>query len=111
MQRRFNEKAPELGIAMENYTAYSYGNWQERYKKLSYIPAEPNDIVLIDIWAPGYFPAIDLRELFQRPHNYGEVFIDTGSHYNENGYRAIADALFKSLQEYNFFEDKLPPPP
>jgi [citrate (pro-3S)-lyase] ligase len=111
MQRRFNKDAPELGIAMENYTVHRRGNWNGALRKLSYIPTKPNDIVLIDIWAPEYFPSIDLRGLFQRPHNYGEVWIDPVSHFNERGFCAVADALFNSLQEHKFFEDKLPPPP
>jgi hypothetical protein len=96
MQRRFNEDMPELGIAMENYGLCYVGFLNDGLRKLSYIPVKPNDIILTDIWAPEYFPSIDLKDLFQRPHNYGEVFIDQG-HYNENGYRAIADALFNSL--------------
>jgi [citrate (pro-3S)-lyase] ligase len=35
----------------------------------------------------------------QRPHDYGEVFLDMGGHLNKNGNRAVADALFKALQE------------
>jgi hypothetical protein len=112
LQRRFNEDAAELGIAVENYAMFpAGGNMDSTLKNLSYIPVNPNDIILTDIWAPQYFPVIDLSGLFQRPHNYGEVWVDISHHYNERGYRAIADALFKFLQEHDFFENSLPPPP
>ncbi|MDR0643889.1 MAG: hypothetical protein LBG05_03090 [Treponema sp.] len=111
LQRRFNEDAAELGIVVENYAVNAWGNCSAGCKKLWYIPAKPNDIILTHIWMPEYFPSINLRDLFQRPHNYGELFIDTYRHYNENGFRAIADALFKFLQEHSFFETDSPPPP
>jgi hypothetical protein len=112
LQRRFNEDATEFGVVVENYAVFpAGGNMDSTLKKLSYIPVKPNDIILTDIWAPKYFPSIDLRELFQRPHNYGEVWVEPSAHYNERGYRAIADALFKFLQGHDFFQNSLPPPP
>jgi hypothetical protein len=111
LQRRFNEDAAELCVVVENYAAQYGGMFNDGYKKLWYIPVKPNDIILVNIWAPEYFPSINLKDLFQRPHNYGEVFVEGGPHYNERGYRAIADALFNFLQEHEFFENSLPPPP
>jgi [citrate (pro-3S)-lyase] ligase len=112
LQRRFNGDVAELGVTVENYSVHYAGNYNDGLlKKLWYIPVKPNDVILIDIWAQEYFPFIDLKDLFQRPHNYGEVFIENAWHYNENGYRAIADALFKFLQEHDFFQNSLPPPP
>jgi hypothetical protein len=110
LQRRFNEDAAGLGVVVENYTIHRNGICSDAYKKLSYIPVKPNDIILVEMWAPEYFPSIDLKDLFQRPHNYGEMWVDPVSHFNENAYRPIADALFKFLQERNFFETSLPPP-
>jgi hypothetical protein len=112
LQRRFNEDVAEFGIVVENYAVFPAGGHIDSVlKNLSYIPAKPNDIILTDIWAPQYFSSIDLSGLFQRPHNYGELFVDIYSHFNERGYRAIAGALFNFLQENDFFEKSLPPPP
>jgi [citrate (pro-3S)-lyase] ligase len=99
-------------IIVENYGATIWGCEVDMYKTLNSIPAKGGDIVLVSGAKPvfGNYPFADLSAILKRPHNYGEVFTDPG-HFNENGNRAIADALFKFLQEHDFFQNSLPPPP
>jgi hypothetical protein len=100
-------------IRVENYGLLSFGHGVDKYKILDSIPVKDGDLVLnFSMTKPVFesFPFADLSAILKRPHNYGEVFTDLG-HYNENGHRAIADALFKFLQEHDFFETSLPPPP
>ncbi|MDR0411310.1 MAG: hypothetical protein LBH75_04975, partial [Treponema sp.] len=98
-------------ITVENYGFGIWGHILDMYKTLNSIPVKDGDVVLILGEKPvfGNYPFIDLTNILQRPHDYGEVFTDT-AHYNENGHRAIADALFKFLQEHSFFEEQSSPP-
>jgi [citrate (pro-3S)-lyase] ligase len=78
------------------------------------LPLKDGDIVVIDNEFPvnperfgaGTFDFADFSEILYRPHNYGEVFADIFQHYNENGNRAIADALYSVLKSRRFYENK-----
>ena len=41
-------------------------------------------------------PCIDARYMFERPHNYGEIFFDSG-HFSYKGNTIIADVLFNYI--------------
>jgi [citrate (pro-3S)-lyase] ligase len=53
--------------------------------------------------------------LGQRPHNYGELFLEAWhipynmrfSHLTENGYRLVAEKCFDLLKDHDFFRDKV----
>jgi [citrate (pro-3S)-lyase] ligase len=53
--------------------------------------------LLLDRYKDHYH-ILNLRSLFQRPHNYGEVFIDW-LHYNPKGYEIIAQTIVEKLIE------------
>jgi hypothetical protein len=116
LQKALNEIAPELRIIVQNYGQFLWGVPHERFDALNTLSAKAGDVVIL--WSFQYnkkehpnLHYLDLSALFERPHDYGEVFTDTWTHPTPNGTHGIADALFKFLQEYKFFEDKLPPPP
>ena len=50
----------------------------------------------------------DLNKKFERPHQYGEVFVDI-NHMNGNGYYAQAKEIFKILLEKGYFENETIP--
>jgi len=45
------------------------------------------------------FNLLDLSTIFARPHNYGDVFIDSGSHLTPVGNKAVAELIAKKIQE------------
>ncbi|MDR0786170.1 MAG: hypothetical protein LBE74_09900, partial [Treponema sp.] len=111
LQALCNKRERERRIVVENYGLNIWGYEADMYKTLNSLPIKDGDIVLVSGKKPvfGSYPFLDLTNILQRPHNYGEVFTDP-NHFNENGTRAIADALFKFLQEHSFFENRAPPP-
>ncbi|MGN0583765.1 MAG: hypothetical protein ACI4KB_13790 [Oscillospiraceae bacterium] len=50
---------------------------------------------------------LSLKDLFCRPHSYGDVFIDFG-HPSHAGQKVIADKIFEFLQSRNFYSDSAP---
>jgi [citrate (pro-3S)-lyase] ligase len=110
LQKLFNEHG--LKIAVENHaylTAKRYQNYSGIVKRL---PAKPGDILICGnaynsnrAKAFGLdWPYIDMINLFERPHPYGEVFFDKG-HYNERGNAAIAAKIFEALSARDFMRD------
>ncbi|AEF84754.1 citrate lyase ligase C- domain protein [Treponema primitia ZAS-2] len=114
LQALLNSHAPERHFIVQNYGGHVYGRHDDRLRKLFSLSVKPGDIVVSEVWAPlsEHYCWTDLSQILQRPHPYGEVFID-GVHFNENGNRAIADALYKTLEEHDFFsapkENAAPP--
>lgn len=51
-------------------------------------------------------PFIDISDLFQRPHDYGEVFYDK-SHFTEDGNKVIAEKIFEYIKNKNYCSDKI----
>jgi len=46
-----------------------------------------------------FFIYSDISNIFQRPHNYGEIFFDT-LHMQHGGYKIIADVIFDIIENY-----------
>jgi len=119
LQRKLNEYYENNRICVLNYGAFHNGRRDNMGLVLNSLNIKENDIVILpvlpsktmDIISP-FAVVKDLKNIFQRPHSFGEVFTDK-SHYNENGCKAIADELFNVLNDNNFFEsytrEKLPP--
>jgi len=110
LQGLFNDHS--IRVNVQDY-AYLLNN-RHRYVGgiLRGMPLQPGDILLL-----GYnvnlfefnrfkipYSHIDLRNLFQRPHNYGEVLFDD-QHFTENGNQAIAYAIHAGLSESGLLED------
>ena len=106
LQRKLNEYAPE-----EEFIVYNYGYFIEReYAEellpvIKSLPIKENDIVFFQRFPPLYgLPYCDLGLKANRPHEYGEVFLDR-THYSSNGNKLIADEFFNFLKERNFFKN------
>lgn len=88
---------------------WHYSNYDERIKEL---PIKSGDIVIISDDYHGIFKndvyltpqlthmtaMLDLREYFQRPHDRGEIFIDT-RHMNPEGFKMYAEGIYNELFE------------
>jgi [citrate (pro-3S)-lyase] ligase len=104
LQQLFNKHALDLGIRVENYGMFVDQHMHAVGEIINSIPAKSNDILIFASYTLNWdFPVIDLKELFYRPHSYGEVFTDLSNHENENGYRAVAEKLFEFLKDNEFF--------
>ena len=49
-----------------------------------------------------YFDYLDLKELFYRPHNYGDVFVDY-SQLSHFGQKVFAEKIFEFLKSKNLY--------
>ncbi|GHV07025.1 hypothetical protein FACS1894217_06930 [Clostridia bacterium] len=106
LQNNFNVKCPDRAIRVENFSVFAAKAINHQYDCLSSIPAEQGDLVVIlDANPQMGIPIIELKDLFNRPHEYGEVFSDRPNHFNENGYRVIAEKLFEFIETNDFFVD------
>lgn len=115
LQKMLNEH--DLPYRVENEGQYYGGRHQDIFYNLNKLTPAPGDIIFI--WHAGNLttnnvPSIDLRDAFDPPHDYREIFIDH-MHVNELGYKILAERYFQFLTENNFFRDKdfnypLPPP-
>ncbi|AEF83795.1 citrate lyase ligase C- domain protein [Treponema primitia ZAS-2] len=112
LQALLNRHIPERHFIVQNYGGYIYGRHDDYLRQLFSLSVKPGDIVVSHAPPSEHYYWTDLSEILQRPHSYGEVFIDR-LHFNENGNRAVTDALYKALEENNFFSEpkKIDAPP
>lgn len=108
LQRKLNANLPKEGFIVYNY-GYFMGGLEEGRDKLIKIlkslPAKENDIILFNYRTPIYkIPYCDMHLNSKRPHNYGDIFLDSG-HYTANGNRMMADGIYDFLKGYDFFKD------
>ncbi|AEF86303.1 citrate lyase ligase C- domain protein [Treponema primitia ZAS-2] len=112
LQALLNRHVPERHFIVRNYGGYIHGRHEDYLRQLFLLPVKPGDIVITSASPSEHYCWTDLSQILQRPHSYGEVFIDQ-LHWNENGNRAIADALYKVLEKHDFFsapkENAAPP--
>ena len=112
LQKFLNEN--NLPYRVENESQFFTYRYQDILYNLNQLPLQPNDIVIVffdNIIVPT-LPCIDVSNTFLRPHNYGEIFVDS-AHVNEIGYRILAEKFFQLLVQNNFFKDNefhYPPP-
>lgn len=117
LQSMFNEN--NLPYRVENRSQTFWSRCQDIFYNLNKLTPEPGDIIFIDdedTNPPEEFnaqvPFFSVRDIFVRPHDFGEVFGDDG-HINELGHKALAEKLFEFLTQNNFFravEPAYPPP-
>jgi hypothetical protein len=110
---------PKYGV--ENYGHFVFGRLLDAYEIMRHLPIKDGDIIIVTTGRASvagrrirnkYTHHIDLTSLFYRPHKHGEVFLDCQSHFNEKGYFAIAQALYKELSANDFFKNwKILAPP
>jgi [citrate (pro-3S)-lyase] ligase len=111
LQKLLNINAEDEGFCVENY-GYSFfdrqGNtdYKKFFRTIESITPAPGDIFVFmnNDFHFIYDIAVDCRFLGNRPHEHGEIFVDSG-HFNENGYRLIAEKIFETLKEHDFLRD------
>ncbi len=83
---------------VENVSQFYNGRYQDIFYNLNALPVKEGDIIFICIndRALRGIPHFNMWNLFARPHNYGEVFIDK-YHVNEKGNEIIADKFYQWL--------------
>lgn len=91
---------------VENASQFYNGRYQDIYYVLNALPVKQGDIVLIcaDNIQVRDVPCFYAKNLFKRPHNYGEVYIDKW-HVTEKGYEIIASKFYEFLEENQWFEE------
>ena len=114
LQKILNEH--NLPYRVENEGQPYWGRYQDIFYNLNKLNPKPDDIVFIWVYniSSKSLPFCDTFDAFDPPHDFKEVFCDSG-HLNELGYKLAAERYFKYLTENNFFRDKefnypLPPP-
>ena len=69
--------------------AHEYKNGDKVIIMLQFVP----DPAEVD------YTLIDLERLYKRPHEYGEIWVDSRNNVNEIGQKLIAEGLFDGLVE------------
>ena len=104
MQKISNENGHKYKIV--NASQFYAGRYQDAFYCLNNLPLKQDDIIIF--CAQGIlskkFPFIDIKHVFDRPHNYGEVFSDM-SHLTEKGNSAIASHIWTWLNKNNFLKN------
>ena len=115
LQRLLNEN--HLPWRVENESQFFGGRAQDVFYNLKNLPLRAGDIVFVCAHSLKLknFPFVDVEDVFNRPHDFGEIFFDP-NHLNELGHKALAEIFFALLTQNNFFRDEVqnfiePPPP
>ena len=104
LQKKLNEKYNN------KFKVINYGvqgiNGEQLYNKINNIQFKKNDIIIfnrfnVDFCENNNITYIDIARLFDRPHNYGEIFMDM-MHLNSNALGIIADKIFKCILNNEF---------
>jgi [citrate (pro-3S)-lyase] ligase len=106
LQKLLNKSFLDKNFAVQNIGHNRWKFEDDIFPILNSLPVCDGDIVIMHTKRykiSGMDASLDLANLFQRPHNYGEVFWDFG-HYTERGNKVIAEKLFEKLVTENFFE-------
>ncbi len=95
-----------LPYRVENEGQFFSGRYQDIFYNLNNLPVVDGDIIFICLQAlkTNGVPFFDVCSIFDRPHNYGEVFTDF-DHLNEVGYKILAERFFQFLAQNNFFKN------
>lgn len=103
LQRLLNENAAEEELIVENCGKGFMGldDGKDTLATLKSLPLRPGDIVI----GAEDIEYIESPEFDVRSHKYGEIFLDK-THLTEGGHRLVAEGLFNTLKENNFFREK-----
>ena len=108
LQKAINNAGESLKV--ENYGSFLNYRRKDMYQTLFDLPAKDGDIVVVEVWSNlpdicvPYFDFLNLRELFVRPHNYGNVFIDY-SHLSHIGQKVFANKIFEHIKSKKFYKN------
>ena len=115
LQQMLNEN--NLPYRVENEGQFFAGRAQDLFYNLNNLNPAPGDIIFAFVEHQRVndknIPFCDASDAFDS-HDFKEIYC-TGWHFNELGYKLLAEKYFKFLTENNFFRDKnfdypLPPP-
>ena len=104
LQERLNASREKYRVV--NASQFYAGRYQDLFYNLNALNAMPGDIVFVCLQclrAEG-LPFFNAWHMFDRPHDYGEVFADD-SHLNEHGYEILAEKIYEDLVKNNFYQD------
>ncbi len=115
LQKMLNEH--KLPYRVENESQRVAFRYQDMFYNLNKLNPAPGDIVFL--WLTNNLhadniPFVDLSDAFDPPQDYRKLYI-VDRHFNEQGYKVLAEKFFEILTENNFFRDKeydypMPPP-
>ena len=114
LQQLINEN--NLPYRVENESQRCAGRYQDMFYNLNALNPAPGDIIFIWITSSlcaDNIPFVDLSDAFDPPYDYREFFW-ADAHFNEAGYKRIAEKFFELLTANNFYRDKefnYPAPP
>ena len=105
LQKILNEN--NLPWRVENESQRFARRYQDMFYNLNNLDPAPGDIVIL--WITNNLhaenlPILDVSDAFDPPNDYKEFFVTIG-HFNELGYKRIAERFFERLTENNFFRD------
>jgi hypothetical protein len=107
LQKLINDNTKKK-ICCENHAGYLNGVMETQWSELFGLPVRKGDYVVYGCFHhPTHLPlqgidCIDLSKLFEQPHEYGAVFAFK-NHYNDNGRKVLAEALFDHMQDLDYF--------
>jgi [citrate (pro-3S)-lyase] ligase len=116
LQRIINGQK-NLSYNIHNYGGFIFGRGKYVFELIKSMHYKHGDIITISFanlnllsgYEIEYLPEgvyyINTRDLFERPHQRGDIVFFDGSHPNENGQYAVAKTIFDFLSEHNFFKD------
>jgi len=102
----------EISYSVVNCGSYWGGSDEQQWRLAKLLPIENGDIIISHVHRKVFdelakhFDYCDVRKLFSRPHNFGEIYVDEG-HVNYIGNKVIAKALFDRLTELNYFDNTM----
>ena len=104
MQKKLNENGYKYRV--ENESQFFAGRYQDIFYNMDSLSVKDGDIIFIclqGLQATG-IPFINIENIFDRPHNFGEVFSDD-LHVNELGYKVLAELFYEVLVRNSFFKN------
>ncbi|MBE8950827.1 MAG: hypothetical protein SR3Q1_09565 [Quinella sp. 3Q1] len=114
LQKMLNEH--NLPYRVENESQRIAFRYQDMFYNLNNLNPAPGDIIFL--WITNNLhadnlPVLDLSDAFDPPRDYRKLYI-VNRHFNELGYKVIAEKFFEILTQNNFFRDaefNYPSPP
>ena len=113
LQKFLNEK--NFPYRVENESQRYAGRYQDIFYNLNNLTPAPGDIIFLYVrgFQSKLIPSVDFSDAFDPPHDFKEIFC-VKAHFNEIGYKLLAEKYFDFLTTNNFFREKnfdYPAPP
>lgn len=108
LQKMFNNE--NINWKVENYGSFLTHRKKDMYTSLFNLPVKDGDVVVVQVWSnlldicKNNIDFLDLKEVFYRPHNYGNVFVDT-AHPSHIGQKVMAEKIFEHIKSKDFYKD------